>query len=273
MADASQCAASGSRVGPGRAGLSRGPRARHWPLAAAVVIVLASLLPPGGTEARRYVFAESLQFALFAIVVPALVVLGAPWRLAPLSRDLASRMAATRRDRPAFLRAAAYLVVFAGMSAAWRVPALVDPLARQPGLAVLELATLLVAGTGLWLEIAQSPPLAPRIARWQRAVIAMLAMWTIWVLAYLLGFSSVAWYPAYRHIAGHGLSTLADQQIATGTLWAVAACCFLPVIFYSAITWLRDTEDPNDELRDIVRRTRHPGWASGSPRPSRGDDI
>lgn len=72
-----------------RAGPTRYPRARYWLLAAAAVIVLASLLPPGGTEARRFVFAESLQFALFAIVVPALVVLGAPWRLAR-HRDWAS---------------------------------------------------------------------------------------------------------------------------------------------------------------------------------------
>jgi cytochrome c oxidase assembly factor CtaG len=256
-----------------RAGLSRHPRARYWLLAAAAVIAAASVLPPGGTEARRYVFAESLQFALFAIVVPALVVLGAPWRLGRRPRELAARVAAGRRDRPAFLRAAAYLVVFAGASAAWRLPAAVDALARQPGLAAGELATLLVAGTGLWLEIAESPPLAPRIARWQRAVVAALAMWTIWALAYILGFSRVAWYPAYRHVAGRGLSTIADQQIATGTLWAAAAFCFLPVIFYSAMTWLRDTEDPDDELRGVVRRERHRAWATGSPRPPRGDET
>ncbi len=256
-----------------RAGLSRHPRARYWLLAAAGVIVVASLLPPGGTEARRYVSAESLQFALFAIVVPALVVLGAPWRLARRPASLADRIAAGRRDRPAFLRAVAYLVVFAGASVAWRLPAAVDALARHPGLTVLELATLLVAGTGLWLEIAESPPLAPRIARWQRAVVAALAMWTTWVLAYILGFSHVAWYPAYPHVAGRGLSTIADQQIATGTLWAVAALCFLPVIFYSAMTWLRDTEDPDDELRGVVRRERHRAWASGSPRPPRNDET
>jgi hypothetical protein len=136
---------------------------------------------------------------------------------------------------------------------------------------VAELATLLAAGTGLWLEIAESPPFAPRIARWLRAVIAALAMWTFWVIAYILGFSHVAWYPAYRHVAGHGLSTVADQQIATGTLWAVAAFCFLPVIFYSAMTWLKDADDPDDELRRVVRRERHRAWASGSPRPPRDD--
>ena len=256
-----------------RAGLSRHPRARRWLLVAAAVIVVACVLPPGGTEARRYVFAESVQFALFAIVVPALVVLGAPWLLARRPRELAGRIAAGRRDRPAFLRAVVYLVVFAGASVAWRLPVAVDALARQPGLAAAELATLLVAGTGLWLEIAESPPLAPRIARWQRTVVAALAMWTIWVLAYLLGFSRVAWYPAYRHVAGRGLSTIADQQIATGTLWAAAAFCFLPVIFYSAMTWLRDTEDPDDELRGVVRRESRRAWASGSPRPPRSDET
>ncbi len=236
--------------------------ARYWLLPAAAVITAAGLLPPAGIEARRYVFAESLQFALFAVVVPALVVLGARW-----PGKLAGRLAASRLRHPGFVRAAAFLGIFAAASVAWRSPAAVDALARQPALVLLELATLLIAGTGLWLEIVDSPPLAPRIARWQRAVVATLAMWTIWVLAYLLGFASVAWYPAYRHVAGHGLSMAADQQLATWVLWAVAAVSFLPVIFYAAMTWLKEAEDPDAELRRVTRHQRPRAWASGSPRP------
>jgi cytochrome c oxidase assembly factor CtaG len=245
----------------GRTGRAGRPSARYWLLSATAVIVLATLLPPAGTWARRYVFAESLQFAWFAIVVPALVVLAAPW-----PRALAGRVAAARLARPGFLRAAAYLVVFAGASVAWRSPTAVDALPRHPGLVLLELASLLAAGTGLWLEIAESRPLVPRIARWQRAVMAALAMWTIWALAYILGFSRTAWYPAYRHVAGHGLSVAADQQLATWALWAVAAFSFLPIVFYSAMVWLKDADDPDGELHAVVRRERHRAWASGSPR-------
>ena len=61
--------------------LSRLPRGRIWLAIAAVILVTLSLVPPAGSYARRYVFAESLQFVLFATAVPALLVLGAPWRL------------------------------------------------------------------------------------------------------------------------------------------------------------------------------------------------
>jgi Cytochrome c oxidase caa3 assembly factor (Caa3_CtaG) len=74
---------------------SRLPRGRFWLAAVALALVLLSLVPPAATYARRYVFAESLQFLLFATVVPALLVLGAPWRRpgAPAGRGLAGSLA------------------------------------------------------------------------------------------------------------------------------------------------------------------------------------
>jgi cytochrome c oxidase assembly factor CtaG len=228
----------------------RWQRKRRWLALAAAMLAAASLLPPAATYARQYVFAESLQFAVFAMVAPALLVLAAPWRLTGLAaRPTASPTASPRRHRP-FVEAAVALALFAGASIAWRLPGAVDALARHPWLTVAELASLLAAGTVLWLELVRSPPLQPRLTHLQRGVVAALAMWTIWVLAYILGFSGVAWYHAYGHAA---LGTVADQEIATATLWAVAAVCFAPVIFFSAMTWLKDTEDPDHELRAIVR--------------------
>ena len=59
---------------------------RVWLAVAGAVAVAVSLVPPVATLARQYVFVESAQFVLFAIVAPALIVLGAPWRLLRLSR-------------------------------------------------------------------------------------------------------------------------------------------------------------------------------------------
>ena len=89
------------------------PRRRSRLAVAAAVLVLLSLVPPAGAYARRYVFAESLQFAVFATVVPALLVLGAPWRLllprrffrslgaGPAGRDEPPGHAAVRASRAA----------------------------------------------------------------------------------------------------------------------------------------------------------------------------
>src|SRR5690242_4736825 len=57
---------------------------RPWLAAAGVALIVVALGVTG--LARRYVVAESVQFVVFAMVAPALIVLGAPWRLLCLSR-------------------------------------------------------------------------------------------------------------------------------------------------------------------------------------------
>jgi len=246
---------------------------------AAAVLVLVSLLPPVGTEARRYVFAESLQFVLFATAVPALFVLSAPWRLLARSgakqpaalRGLAAGRGRGQAQRPGhsgFVRALAVLLVFLGTVIFWRLPVAVNALARTPGLAVAELATLAVAGSALWLELVESPPMLPRISRPQRAAFAAIPMWTIWAIAYILGFSATAWYSAYTHTAG-GLSVIADQELATWIMWAIPGLCFVPVVYVAMMTWLKDSQDPDDELRVLVAERGTP-QASRWPRPPRG---
>jgi cytochrome c oxidase assembly factor CtaG len=250
-------------------------RRRSWLAIAAAVLVLVSLVPPAGTYARRYVFAESLQFVVFATVVPALLVLGAPWRLLLPRRfsgpraDKGGRAGPTGRPRrgSGFPRGAAVLLAFIAVVIAWRLPVTVDALATQPGLAVAEMVILVAAGGALWLELVESPPLLPRLSRLLRAAFAALAMWTIWILAYILGFSHVAWFPAY--VRAGGLNPVVDQEIATGIMWAVPALCFVPVVYVAALTWLRDSEDPDEALRAIVRAQPQEPGEPGQPGPGR----
>lgn len=53
---------------------------RDLVLASALVLLVLCLVPPLATEARRYEFAEAIQYAVLGVVVPALVAVGAPWR-------------------------------------------------------------------------------------------------------------------------------------------------------------------------------------------------
>lgn len=158
------------------------------------------------------------------------------------------------------------LVAFTAVALAWRLPVAVDALVRYPALTVAEAVTLLATGCALWLELVESPPLLPTISRPLRAAFAALAMWAIWASAYIMGFSDSAWFSALAHPAGHGLTTIADQEIAVSLLWAIPGLCFAPVIYASLIRWLRDSADPDDELRGI------PDGQAGTtlPRPRRG---
>lgn len=241
--------------------LTRLPRYRHWLAGAAVVLAVASLVPPVEIYARRYVFAESAQFAVFATVIPALLVLGAPWRLLGVS---------AWDRRPGFARSAVVLAVFMGVVIAWRLPVAVNALARHPGLAVAEMVTLGGAGTALWLEAVESPPLQPRVPRALRAPFAAAPMWTIWILAYMLGFSRVAWYSALAHAADRTIAVVPDQEIAVAVLLAVPGLCFVPVIYVSLMRWWKEPDDPDAELRAITRGVQREPRPGGQPRPPRG---
>jgi len=243
-------------------------------------LLVIALVPPLSTQARRVEVFEALQFALLAIAVPALVVVSAPWwRLGLAARwpgttdpegvpvlerpRFFDRVAARRRRHPETTRSLAYLAVALALVVAWRLPVGVDALARHGWLSLLEALTLVPAGTGLWLELIGSPPFSARLARPKRIAVAAIAMWTIWVTAYVVGLSHASVYGAYAHVAGGELSVSADQALTTWVLWFASLCAFLPVIFANLAIWLRSDEDPDDALHRLVRDgRRRPGGLS-----------
>lgn len=229
--------------------------------ALAVVVLVLALVPPLSSEARRVEVFEALQFALLAIGIPALVVLGAPWRwlglaagpavqsdaegIAVVDRPrMADRLTTARRRHPEPARSLGFLVLELAALVTWRTPAAVDAVPRHGWLALVEAVTLMGAGIGLWLELVESPPVMPRLTRPRRIVSAAVVMWTIWVTAYLLGLSHSSVYVAFHHVAGDGLSVAADQALTTWVLWFTSLCAFVPVIFTNLVVWLRGEEGP-----------------------------
>ncbi len=59
-----------------------------------------------------------------------------------------------------------------------------------------------------------------------------------------------------------------DQQIAAGLLRAISGLCFVAVVYVSLVTWLRDTSDPDYELKRVS--VTNGGSEPGLPRPPRG---
>jgi len=260
---------------------------RSAALVVAVLTMVAWLIPPLTSWAHHHEFAEALQFAFFAVLIPALVVVGSPWQLLGLasrapqrldddgnplspveSPGPIDRLAQGRRRHSESLRTLSFFGLYLAAAIVWRTPLAVNALARHPWLVVVEAATLLVAGVGLWLELVESPPLAPRLPRPSRIALAAVSMWTIWVLAYLVGLSNASWYHAYPHHPGSGLSLSADQQLSTGLLWFVSGCAFVPVVYWNLIRWLQSEEDPDEELHHLVRQERIRGRTLGTDQPT-----
>ena len=241
-------------------------RSRPWLAACGGALVVICLMPPLSVLARRYLFVESIQFCVFAMVAPGLVVLGAPWHVVRVDR-LASRLAEARRRQPSFVAALGYLAAWAAVCLCWRLPPVLDGLARYPVLVVAEAVTLCAAGIGLWLELVPSPPLAPRLASPQRACVAVLAMWFTWAVAYVLGFAAHPVVGAYDRAGSH-LSTVADQEITVFVVWAVAGACFIPVIVVLGLTWLKESSEAAGEPAGRTVPAGVRGWG-GSARQRR----
>jgi cytochrome c oxidase assembly factor CtaG len=253
-------------------------RGRRWLAAAGIGLMLASVLPPVGPLALRYVLAESLQFVVLAVAGPALVVLGAPWRLLRLSGIPAAagpldRLAAGRREHRSFLRSGGYLLVFMTVTVAWRLPPVMDALPGRPLLLAAEAVTVLPAGLALWLELVPSPPLSPRLPHPHRAAVAALAMWCTWVGAYVIGLSNTVVFRGYASLPDRAVSPAADQEIAVAIVWAVAGLCFVPFVIATMASWLSRAGDPDEELQRLVRdsdqRAVVRGWGT-QPRKRRG---
>jgi len=242
------------------------PAWRGWCLVAALVVLILALLPPLSAAARRTEYAQALQFALLAVVVPALVAVGAPWRRLGLaghgapdsSLRFVERRAESRRRHRELPRSLAFIAVDLAVVIAWHTPAVVRAGSEHGWLAPVEAVTLLVFGVGLWLELVPSPPLVPRSGPLRRAVLAALVMWSLWVLAYVVGMSNHDFYPNFSHVAG-GLSAASDQQIASAVLWVVSALALMPVIFWNALSWLKTEDDPDTELIALLRAERRRG--------------
>jgi cytochrome c oxidase assembly factor CtaG len=178
------------------------------------------------------------------------------------------RLAEGRRRHPEAWRTIAFASLYLAGAILWRTPLTVDALEHHPWLSLVEAATLIAVGVGLWLELVESPPLTPRSTRPTRVALAAISMWVIWILAYLVGLSHGSWYQAYPHHAGTGLSLSADQQLTTGVMWFVSACAFVPVVYWNLVRWLQSEENPDEELHHLVRQERIRGRPLGPDRPS-----
>lgn len=219
--------------------------------------VAGLLAPPAASYARQYAWFQAVQFAVFAVAAPALLVLGLPSR---------SRRPPPVKGWPPASRAITRLTLFIVAVIAWRLPAALNMLATSPGLVLAEMVTLVAAGAGVWLELTDRTA-GNSLIRPGRAAVAALSMWTIWIIGYITGMSRASWPSEYRDPAVRAIGIAADQQIGVAILWAVPAVCFAPLIYALLITWLGERYDPDRELREASESRTAPG---GLPRPPRG---
>ena len=249
----------------------------------ALVLWVIVLTPPVLTLTSEYEFVQATQFCLFAVVIPSLLIVGSPWRwfnlasletplvdadgqqiAAPPDRPL-DRWVQRRSSRKGYHRVVTLLLIFVGQTILWRSAPVVDALIRHPWLSIVESFVLVVGGAVLWLELVESAPIRPTTARPYRIGVSAVAMWTVWVIAYLMAMAPNTWYTGFRHVSGRLFSLAIDQQVTTALMWLITAGAFLPLIFSNLYRWLQSEEDPDEELYHLVRRERSRGFFGTNP--------
>ena len=249
----------------------------------ALVLWVLVLTPPVLALSGEYEFVQSTQFCLFAIVIPSLLVVSGPWRwfdLASLDEPFVDddgrpinatpprpldRWVRGRASRKGYRRAVALLLIFMAQTILWRSAPVVDALIRHPWLSIVESITLVIGGAFFWLELVESAPFRPTTARPYRIGVAAIAMWTVWVIAYLMAMAQNTWYTGFRHVSGRLFSLAVDQQVTTALMWFLTACAFLPIIFSNLNRWLQSEDDPDEELYQLVRRDPSRGFFGTNP--------
>jgi len=257
---------------------------------AAVVLALIAVLPPAATYARQDASVQALQFVIFAVSVPGLLVLG----ITSVARRAASRSSdpgtspdrGTRAaipgprllarpaghlagtDRRAAGGAAAKVLVFAALVITWRLPPVLEALVSHPALTAAELVTLAGAGSAVWIDLLAAVPSRRPLPRPLRAAIAAVTMWTIWIVAYITGMFGTAPVPAGH--ATDALTAATQRQLGVAIMWAVPAIFLAPVIYTMLIRWLGERDDPDAELRAAALPGSSLTNLGRSPRPPRG---
>jgi len=229
-----------------------------------VILWLICLVAPVTTWAHRYLYVESIQFAVLGFWVPALIATGAPWPRWRLTRvdDAGEIVGGVLRERRRVSQGRALILaaLFVAMSIFWRLAPIVNGLTEHEWIVVLEAITLSGAGVAFMCDIVESPPLRPGVSRPYRIALSAAVMWSAWVFAYLEALSHAPWYRAFQHVAGRGLSVSADQQLSAGMVWFMTGVVFVPIIFWNLVHWLQAEEDPDDELYRMVRQERTRGF-------------
>ena len=233
------------------------PQIRRLGAWGAVALAVAAVLVTDEVRPNGALWVESVQFALLAFGVPPLCVFAAPLGLVRAvagggGSARASEGADASHARPVskgegIVALACFLVV----TISWRLPVLVDALAQDRDLLLVEAVTLLGGGAWLWVALIGSPPHPAVDARPWRIGLGAMAMWATWIFAYAVGFSGHPFYPAYS-----GRGTVNEQEFTVGLLWASSALALASTIFRNLVAWLA-AEQVVAEAEATLFRVQH----------------
>ncbi len=229
--------------------------AKHWRSACfytGLLVLAIALASPIEILSEQLFWVHMVQHVLLLVVAAPLIVLARPWirlwRCLPLDarRSLARELSHGGRAAPLARAARAVgsplpsFLLFSVVLLAWHVPLFFDATLRSSALHALEHTLFFATALMFWKQVIASPPLRASLDASQRVLYVVGAMVVSWVLAVVLALAPHPLYGFYAHLASRpgGISAMADQQIAAGTMWVPGSVTFVIVIFVYVHRWL-----------------------------------
>ncbi|MGZ3672949.1 MAG: cytochrome c oxidase assembly protein [Ktedonobacterales bacterium] len=241
-----------------RAGLSR--RLQWWRVAAfaaGLLVLLTALDSPLDTLADRWLWAHMIQHDLLTMVVPPLLLLGAPawlfWRAVPLQARRASLSWVVRQRWPRrlwhviehyVLAPWPVWLLYVGTYSIWHIPSLYDAALANQSIHALEHIMFLGTALLLWAQIIPSQPLQPRLSYPMRALYLCAVGMHANLIGSLFVFSVGPFYPHYALLprpAGT-MTALVDQHLAGAAMDVPGTIIFFVAVSAVLWLWLRDDE-------------------------------
>jgi putative membrane protein len=229
------------------AGRGRGVRrGQMLAFVAALAVLAIALLSPLDALSDDLFAAHMVQHVLLAVVVPPILVAGAPvvamlWLLSPDSRrGLVRGIRAWRLDRVWFVITAPALgwLLHAAAIWLWHAPAMYELALRNAAAHALEHLCFVGTGVLLWWPI-----LHPRSQRRTAYAVGVMTLFATamqtGVLGALITLSHTVWYPAQAAgAAAWGLTPLEDQQLAGLIMWVPGGLLYVVAMSVLFVAWL-----------------------------------
>ena len=205
--------------------------------------------------------AHMLQHMMLMIVVPPLLLLGAP--LVPMVRGLpifAAREFAgpflnwsvAKRVGTAITNPVFALLLMGVTMFAWHTPVLYELALRSSAWHQTEHACFLFASLIFWWPVVQPWPSRAQWPRWAMVPYLLIADLQNTALCAILAFSDHALYPSYSAVPRlFGFSALEDQVAAGATMWVVGSLAFVVPAIVIAVKCLS-----RNASQDAIASTR-----------------
>jgi putative copper resistance protein D len=239
------------------------PRRRIVAWFAGLAMLLVALQSPIDRYDTTLFSVHMVQHLLLTLVVPPLLLLGAPMTQAMRAAPVGVRrglLLPVLHSRVLLLLASPLVawILFGAFGYAAHFSPLFDAALDDPLLHYLEHVVFLVSGLLFWWPVVALDPTPRRLFPVTRVGYVALGMpWSSFLGLAIFSASTVL-YPHYASIQRTwGISPLEDQALAGGLMWAVGDLVFIGAIVLAVRVWLRAEESEGRRIdQQLAARTR-----------------